>query len=40
LRDWTGKVLKVGAASYGHASSLVAEACALKDGVSLAVLAG
>jgi len=35
-----GKVLKVGAANYGHSSSMVAEARALKDGVSLAVRAG
>ena len=40
LRDWTGKVLKVGAANYGQTSSLVAEARALKDGVLLAVQAG
>ena len=37
LRDWTGKVFKVGAANYGHTSSLVVEVRALKDGVSLAV---
>ena len=40
LRDWMGKVLKVGAANYGHASSLVAEARALKNGVCLAIQAG
>ena len=40
LRDWTGKVLKVGAANYGHTSILVAEARALKDGVSAAIQTG
>ena len=33
LRDWTGKILKVGAANYGRASSLVVEARALKGPV-------
>ena len=37
LRDWTGKILKVGAANYGWASILVAEARTLKDGVLLAI---
>jgi len=40
LRDWTGKILKAGAANYGQASSLVAEARALKDGVLLATQEG
>jgi len=40
LRDWTGKVLKVGAANYWQTSSLVAEARALKDGVLLVVQTG
>ena len=40
LRDWTDKIIKVGAANYGLSSSLVAEARALKDGVLLAVQAG
>jgi len=40
LRDWMGKVLKVGAANYGLSSCLVAKAWALKDGVLLAVQAG
>jgi len=39
LSDWTGKVIKVGAANYGHTSILVAKAQALKDGVYLAVQA-
>ena len=39
LRDWMGKVLKVGAANYGLSSCLVAKAWALKDGVLLAVQA-
>jgi len=40
LGDWTRMVLKIGATNYGHTSSLVAEACELKDGVFLAVRAG
>ena len=44
LHDWTGKLLKAGAAHYGLTSSLtsslVVEARALKDGVSLAVQGG
>ena len=40
MRDWRGKIIKVGAANYGLTSSLVAEARALKDGVLLAVRAG
>jgi len=39
-RDWTGKILKVGAANFGRASSLVAEARALKNGVLLAIQEG
>jgi len=37
LRDWTGKVIRLGATNYGHASSLVAEAQALKDGLCMAI---
>ena len=40
LRDWTGKIIKVGAANFGRASSLVAEARALKAGVLLAIQEG
>jgi len=40
LRDWTGKLLKAGAANYGTTSSLIAEARALRDGVALAVQEG
>ena len=40
LRDWTGKLLKVGVANYGHTSITVAEARALKDGASVAIQAG
>ena len=40
LRDWTGKVIKLGTTNYGHASSLVAEARALKDGLRMAIQAG
>jgi len=35
-----GKVLKVGATTYEQTSNLVAEACALKDGVLLTVQVG
>ena len=40
MRDWAGKVLKVGAANYGLSSCLVTEGRALKDGFLLAVQAG
>ena len=40
LRDWTDKVLKIGAANYGHSSVLVAEARALRDGIRTARQAG
>ena len=40
LRHWMGRVLKAAAANYGHTSSLVVEARALKDGVLLAIRAG
>ena len=40
LRDWTGKLLKIGAANYGTTSITVAEARALKDGVSATIQAG
>jgi len=40
LRDWTGKVLKLGAANYGQSFVLVAEARALRDGVRVASQAG
>jgi len=36
LHDWTGKVIKMGASNYRHASSLVAKAGALKDGLRVA----
>jgi len=36
LRDWTGKLIKVGATHYGETSILVAEARALTDGVTAA----
>ena len=40
LRDWTGKlVIKLGATNYGHTSSLVAKARALKDGLRVAIQA-
>jgi len=32
LRDWMGRVIKAAVANYGHTSSLVAEARAVKDG--------
>jgi len=34
LCDWTGKVLRLGAAFYGTTSILVAEARALREGVA------
>jgi len=40
VRDWTGKVIKVEAANYGHSSTLVAEARALTNGVQLAIQTG
>jgi len=40
LRDWTGKLLKIGVTNYGHSSIVVAEARAVKDGVSAAIQAG
>jgi len=40
LRDWTGKLIKAGAAHYGEASILVAKAHALKNGVIAAIQAG
>ena len=40
LRDWTGQIIKVGAANYGQTSILVAEARALQDGIEAATQAG
>ena len=40
IRDWTGKVIKTGAANYGHSSIMVAEARPLRDGVKIANQAG
>ena len=40
IRDWTGKLLKVGASYYGEVSIFVAEACALQDGVYAMIQAG
>ena len=39
-RDWTGKLLRAGAANYGTTSIMVAKAKALKDGVNAAIQAG
>jgi len=39
LRNWTGKVIKVGSANHGRTSILVADLRALRDGVYLAVQA-
>ena len=33
MRDWTGQLIKAGAAHYGKSSILIAEARALRDGV-------
>ena len=35
--NWTGKLLKAGAAYYGNTSILVAETRALHDGLNLAI---
>ena len=40
LRDWTGKVIKLGTTNYGQSLSLVAEARALKDGLCMAIQTG
>ena len=40
LRDWTGRLIKAGAANYGNTSILVAEARVLRDGVRLAIQEG
>ena len=40
LRDWTGKIIKVGAANYGKTSIIAAEARALCDGIKAAAEAG
>jgi len=40
IRDWRGTVLKLGAASYGRASILLAEGRALRDGLQAAFLSG
>ena len=40
MRDWIGKLRKVGANPQGHTSILVAEARALRDGVEAVVQAG
>ena len=40
LRDWRGTVLKAAATNYGHTSSLVAEARAVKDGILMALRTG
>jgi len=39
FRDWTGRLLRAGAASYGHTSVLVAKARALRDGITTAIQA-
>ena len=40
LRDWVGKLIKVGVIHYGEPSILVAEARALKNRVIAAIQAG
>ena len=39
IRDWTGKLLKVGANPCGHTSILVAKVRALRDGIEAALQA-
>ena len=40
MRDWTSKLLRVGAAFDDTTSILVAEACASQDGLNIAIQAG
>ena len=40
ISDWTGKLLQAGTANYGTTSMVVAEARALRDGVSAAIQSG
>ena len=40
IPDWTGKLLKEGAANYGSTSILVAEARVLRGGVNAAIQVG
>ena len=40
IRNWRGMILKLGAASYGRASILLAEGRALRDGIQAAFLSG
>ena len=40
IRDWSGQLLKAGAAHYGNSGILVTEARALRDGVKAAAHLG
>jgi len=40
IRDWRGKVLKIGASNYGDSAIIVAEGRALHDGVQEAIASG
>jgi len=40
IRDWSGHLIKAGAAHYGESSILIAEARALRDGVKVAAELG
>ena len=40
LRDWTCRLIQVGACNYGTASIIVVEAQAMRDGILMAIQAG